>query len=183
MLRPSLFALVYLAVLPGCERAETPPVAAPPASLIDAEAVSGTYEVRGVTVQASTGRQREIAGTLELGVEGARYEVGFDLGTSAPDLEEPVPVRVRGTGRGLIVGEIFTGTTEEWMALDLPMEDAVGVPLPANAGRKIVSTSQASIRDDGAFQILLQNYPGHGESYDPSVTVLTGRLIEPAPAR
>lgn len=179
MSRPSPLALLWLALLVGCERAETPPVAAAPRVDIDAEAVSGTYQVRGVTVQASTGRQREIAGTLELGIDGARYEVRFDLGTDAPDLDDPVRVRVRGTGRGLIVGDIFTGTTEEWMALDLPMEESAGVPLPANAGRKIVSTSQASLGDDGVFQILLQNYPGVGESYDPSVTVLEGRRIAP----
>jgi len=183
MTRPSPLVLLWLALAAGCERAETPPVAAAPRSDIDAEAVSGTYEIRGVTVQASTGRQREIAGSLELGVDGTRYEVRFDLGTSAPDLDEPVPVRVRGTGRGLIVGDVFTGTTEEWMALDTPMEESAGIPLPANAGRKIVSTSQASIGDDGGFQILLQNYPGQGESYDPSVTVLSGRLIEPASGR
>jgi hypothetical protein len=85
------------------------PVEAPPPALVAAnEARSGSYEVSGVTVQATSGEQREISGPLKLDVEGERYEVEFDLETTAPDLEGQVPVSVKGSGRGFIVGGVFT---------------------------------------------------------------------------
>jgi hypothetical protein len=170
--------------LQGCGQAETPGVSAPPPlvpSGVDAAEVSGTYVVRGVTVQAQTGQQREIEGTLQLSVDGNRYDVSFDLATVAPDGGEPVPVQVRGTGRGLVVGGIFTGTAEEWMSLAIPMEESAGVALPEQAGREIVSTSQGSFDADGSFHVLLQNELRRGEGYAPSITVLAGRR-RPAPA-
>lgn len=182
MARPSVCTALLLLAALGCTP-DAPPVGAPPPpSGVDAEAVSGTYDVHGVTVQALTGRQREIGGSVELDVERGRYEVSFELETTDPDSAQRVPVRVRGSGRGFVVGGIFTGTTEEWMALDVPMDEATSVALPTNAGRKIVSSSQASFDADGAFQIVLQNYAGAGEGYHPSVTVLSGRRVEPAAA-
>ena len=102
-------SVILLAVI-GCvpDDSTKQPVAAPPPTGVDAEAVSGTYEVEGVTVRALTGQQREIKGTMRLDVEGPRYEVSFNLGTISPDFGEPTPVRVRGTGRGFVVGGIFT---------------------------------------------------------------------------
>lgn len=178
MLRFS-FALLLgpLLALAACEGGSDPDVSAArafPPSRVD-PAVSGTYEVKGATVQALTGRQREIGGTLELSVEGDRYEVSFDLETTDPDVDEPVPMRVRGTGRGFVVGDVLTGTTEEWMALAVPMEESRGVALPRKAGIRIVSSSQGSFEPDGSFHVLLQNEPGAGQDYVPSVTVLKGR--------
>jgi hypothetical protein len=149
------------------------------------EAVSGRYAVEGVTVQATTGRQREIEGTLDLRVDGVRYGVDFELFTTAPDLEGRVPVRVVGDGSGFVVGETFTGTTEEWMTL-LPPDGGLealdlGADLPARAGRKIVSASRGSFDDDGSFEIVLQNYAAPGERYEASMTVLHGRRLEPGP--
>ena len=126
-----------------------------------------------------------VSGTVELRVQGQHYEVSFELATTAPDLAEPVPVRVRGSGRGFIVGSVFTGTTEEWMTLEAPPEelgDLGEVELPARAGLKIVSTSQASFDEHGVFQILLQNYPAPGQKYLPSMTVLAGNRLAAAPA-
>jgi len=167
----------------GCEDpSPRAPVEAPPPALIAAnEARSGSYDVSGVTVQAMSGEQREISGTLKLDVEGERYEVEFELETTAPDLEGQVPVSVKGGGRGFIVGGVFTGTTSEWMALvpsggldEVALHD---VDLPAKAGRKLVSTSQASFDPDGTMNILMQNYPGSGEHYEASMTVLEGRRV------
>jgi hypothetical protein len=171
----------------GAPPAEAPlqaPVAAVPAGeapLAEASAeagaavVSGIYEVRGVTVQAANGRQREISGTLELSVEGERYETTFDLGTTAPDLEG-VPVKVTGSGRGFIVGGTLTGTTEEEMAID-PARGAEPTAELATEGLKIVSSSQAHFDDEGALHIHLQNEASEGASYSPSVTVLVGRRV------
>lgn len=175
----------------GCGDAGAPkagPVSAPPPSSIDAATVSGRYAVRGITVQALSGQQREIDGTLELEAGGARYQVSFELDTTAPDLPGAVPVRVVGSGRGFLVGDVLTGTTEEWMTLVPPegglealvLED---VTLPAKAGRKIVSTSRASFGEDGSFEIVLENYPAAGADYEPSMTVLTGHRIAAAAPR
>ena len=177
----SLASLATFACGPS-GREETPTGDAAPAAAAE-QARSGSYEVEGLTVQALTGRHRQISGQLRLEVKGERYEVDFDLRTMAPDFEEEVPVRIRGTGRGLIIGKVFTGTTEEWMALVPPpgglekveLRDA---KLPGKAGRKIVSTSQASFDETGAFHIVLQNYPGPDERYEPSMTVLEGRRTD-----
>ena len=140
--------------------------------------MSGTYTVKGVTVQAVSGRQREISGTLGLRIEQGRYDVEFELETTAPDLEGNVPVQVRGGGRGLLVGNILTGTTEQWMTLVPPPGGLEAIDLtaalPEQAGHKIVSASRASFDDDGAFEIVIENYPAPGEQYEPSMTVLTG---------
>jgi hypothetical protein len=49
------------------------------------------------------------------------------------------------------------------------------------AGLKIVSTSQAHFDESGLFEIHLQNTPGEGQDYSPSITVLSGRRIESLP--
>ncbi len=157
-----------------------------PVSAADAAARSGSYELEGVTVQAESGLQREIQGNLQLTVrEDGRYQVAFELDTTAPDLPGNVPVQVRGSGQGFVVGGILTGTTEEWMTLEPPPGglDAVDLTaeLPARAGRKIVSTSQASFDAQGVIRIVLQNQSGRGE-YEPSVTVLAGRRAGSPPA-
>jgi hypothetical protein len=174
------FALALLSALAvlGCERGGEPDVAAPAPPPVD-PALSGTYVVEGVTVQALTGRQRPIDGTLELAVRGDRYEVSFDLDTTAPDRDEPLPVHVRGTGRGFVVGDVLTGTTEEWMSLAVPPEESAGIVLPDAAGIAIVSSSQGSFEADGTFQVMLQNEPRPGQDYVPSVTVLHGRRATP----
>ena len=180
-----LVPLVAFACGPsGREPGQTPPVEVSSLSAAKQQALSGTYRAHGLTVQARSGLHREVSGTLELEVAEGRYQVQFDLATTAPDFEEEVPVRVRGTGHGFLIGDIFTGTTEEWMALDPAQErlDGVrlrGVELPAKAGRKIQSTSQASFDTDGTFHVVLQNYPGPGEQYESSTTVLEARREPP----
>lgn len=146
-----------------------------------AEVVSGTYQVDGVTVQAANGRQRAVAGTLELRVEGGRYEVSFDLATTAPD-PEGLPITVAGNGRGWVVDggpgspRVLAGTTEEVMAID-PARAAETTEEFATSGLKIVSTSQAHFNDDGAVVIHLQNQASEGVGYSPSVTTLVGRRV------
>jgi hypothetical protein len=180
----SLVSRVGLAaVVFACGDANPPPVSAPPPTSVHGPAVSGSYAVHGITVQALSGTQREIDGTLALDVEGLHYQVSFELATTAPDLDGNVPVRVVGDGRGFVVGEVLTGTTEEWMTLVPPeggLEEVelAGQQLPKRAGRKLASTSHASFNEDGSFEIVLQNYPGPGEDYEPSMTVLTGRRSE-----
>ena len=45
---------------------------------------------------------------------------------------------------------------------------------PEAANSKLVSTSRGSFDEDGAFEIVIENYPAPGERYEPSMTVLTG---------
>jgi hypothetical protein len=132
--------------------------------------LSGVYAVDGITVQAAHGRQRSIAGDLELRVEGDRYQVEFRLDTTSPSEEESAeeaqPVQVIGKGNGFLVGGIFTGTTEETLA------GAGAAP-----ELRIVSTSQARIDAAGILHVELQNWPGEGQTYSPSVTVLQGERV------
>jgi hypothetical protein len=185
--RPVPALVILSAVVLACGDPGPPPaVSAPPPTSIDGGLVSGSYAVHGITVQALSGTQREIDGTLALDVQDVRYEVNFELATTAPDLPGDVPVRLVGDGRGFLVGDVLTGTTEEWMSLVPPdggLEEIAlaDVNLPEKAGRKLVSTSHASFRDDGSFHIVLQNYPGPGEDYEPSMTVLTGKRVADAP--
>jgi hypothetical protein len=174
------FVVFALLLAVGCtpDDGTIQPIAAPPPTGVDAEAVSGTYEVQGVTVQALTGRQRSIQGTLELDVDGPRYEVSFELDTTAPDLADPTPVHVRGNGRGFVVGGILTGTNEAWMTLEVPVEEAGGRTVPSGTGRKIVSSSQGSFDENGVFQVVLQNDAGADRNYHPSVTVLAGHRVD-----
>ncbi|MBW2422888.1 MAG: hypothetical protein JRG86_01475 [Deltaproteobacteria bacterium] len=174
----AVFALLLVIAI-GCtpDDGSLQPIAAPPPSGVDAEAVSGTYEVQGVTVQALTGRQRPIQGRLSLDVEGPRYEVSFELSTTSPDRADPTPVHVRGKGRGFVVGGILTGTNEAWMTLEAPIEESAGKTIPSGAGRKIVSSSQGSFDEKGVFQVVLQNDAGADRNYHPSVTVLAGHRI------
>jgi hypothetical protein len=179
----------WIAALPfvGCgpSASELADVAAQPPPSVEAlraRASAGSYAVRGVTVQARTGSQREIAGDLALRIDGDRYEVDFELSTTAPDLEGNVPVVIRGTGRGFLVGGLFTGTTEEWMHLQTDAttlaEVDLGATLPARAGIKIVSSSQGRVSPEGVLQIVLQNEPAPGGArYVPSVTTLEGRRL------
>lgn len=134
-----------------------------------ASAISGVYELDGVTVQAAHGRQRPVTGQLELRVDGDRYEVDFHLETTDPSEGSDAPVRVSGSGRGFIVGGVFTGTTEESVSGE-------GAPA-AVEGLQVVSTSQARIDADGLLHVELQNWPGEGQRYSPSVTVLEGHRV------
>ncbi len=153
-----------------------------PAQLVDPDAItlkdsrsaSGVYQVNGLTVQAANGRQREIAGTIWLRVDAGRYAVEFDLGTTMPGFEDPVPVQVTGVGSGMIVGGVFTGTTVEQIK---GINPETGDPLDV-AALEIVSTSRAHFDESGFFEVYLQNSPREGQEYSPSVTVLSGRRIE-----
>ena len=176
-------ALLVASFALGCGASEPPSIGAvsargPATSTLEGEELSGSYAVRGVTVQAVSGRQREIDGTLQLRIDGDRYDVSFELDTTAPDLEGNVRVQVRGEGRGFVVGDLLTGTAEEWMTLEPPPGGLEAIDLkaelPARAGRKLVSTSRGSFDEDGAFEIVIENYPAPGERYEPSMTVLTG---------
>ena len=172
-----------LALLPftvwGCDLGDTSTYTVDPnaITLKDSQAASGIYEVNGVTVQAANGRQRTVAGTIWLRVEGSRYAVGFELDTTVPGTEESTPAEVTGTGSGMIVGGIFTGTTAEEVSGTDPK---TGGRLDG-AGLKIVSTSRARFDESGLFEIHLQNSPVEGQDYSPSVTVLSGRRIESLP--
>ncbi len=143
-------------------------------TLKDSQAASGVYEVSGLTVQAANGRQRQISGTLWLRANAGRYAVEFDLSTTMPGSDESTPVQVVGNGNGMIVGGVFTGTTAEEIA---GFDPKTGDPSGTEA-LKVVSTSRAHFDESGLFEIHLQNSPGEGQEYSPSVTVLSGRRVD-----
>jgi hypothetical protein len=159
------------AALLACEARETEQLddaastARAPEESLDAR--SGTYQVRGVTVQASHGQLREISGTVLLSVEGDRYDARFELVTSDPVRGEAVPVEVRGEGKGFVIGSTLTGVT--WQEVAVSGEGAPAV--------KIVSVSVGRFEDDGRLHVELQNHPAPDQAYSPTVTVLEGTLV------
>ena len=169
-----------LLTLWGCEYWDTSQghVADPNAIVLqDSRTASGTYDVSGVTVQAASGVQREVSGTIWLRVEGVHYAVEFKLDTTAPESEDPAPVQVTGIGNGVIVAGIYTGTTAEQISGTDP---ETGEPVDA-ARLKIVSTSRAHFDEAGLFRIHLENSPYEGQHYSPSMTGLSGRRIASLP--
>jgi hypothetical protein len=161
-------AALAAAGLLACGSSEGDGLASSPAA---GSTLSGVYELEGVTAQAANGRQRPISGRLQLHVDGDRYQVDFVLDTTDPASTSGAPVQVRGAGNGFLVGGVFTGTTEERVTTP-----GAAAPDPE---LRVVSTSEARIDAAGQLHVELQNWPGEGQVYSPSVTVLQGRRVGP----
>jgi len=177
---------VLMALAVGCDApeptrpAESAPVRAETASrtpLLDAERVSGVYQVHGVTVQAANGLVREIDGILRLHLDGGSFSTTFELETSVPGAEAGFRVSVVGWGQGLLVGDTMAGTVSSRMVrLDEPSHGRVRLPAEELV---IMSSSIARFNTQGLLQVELQNQPGIDQQYSPSVTVLEGKRTGP----
>lgn len=168
----------------GCsaEAPQSGDVAAAP----EPAAISGVYEVKGITRPLEgPGQKRRIAGTVILKQDGGRYSATFKLDTTFPDASEPVHADVIGHGEGDIVGRTLTGTTRTQLVVStVPGVDTDFAFIPRIVGARIVSSSVTEIRPDGSVEIELENQPAEGEDYRPTHTRLTGhRVAEAASAR
>ena len=82
----------------------------------------------------------------------------------------------------MLVGDTMAGTVSSRMVrLDEPAEGST-LKLP-DEELVIMSSSIARFNEDGRLQVELQNQPGIGQHYSPSVTVLEGDRTGPLPEK
>lgn len=168
-----------LALDAGCQR-ESRDVAAGPRR--DAEPVlSGKWEVEGVTVEKSSGKTRQITGTIILAEEGGKYTSTFDLDTVLPSKDGPMHAEVIGEGEGTVAGNTLTGTARTQLVVSsTPNVDPGFAFVPRRVGTRIVSKTTAELHDDGTITIQIESDPAAGEQYAPTRTTLKGSYVAPA---
>jgi hypothetical protein len=155
--------------------------AAPVAAASPGVPISGMYEVSGVTTETASGHQRKISGTIILAEEGPRYIATFNLSTSFPGGDQPLPAEVIGKGEGTIEGRTLKGTSHTQLVVGtVPGVDPGFAFIPRMVSTRIVSTSVTEIAPDGAVEIELSNAPEGDEDYSPTRTVLTGKRVSAA---
>ncbi len=173
----SAAALVFL--LPGCG---DPPDSSPalegeggPATEIS---VSGTYYVDGLTVEESSGVEREISGSVILVETEGEYTATFHLSTVFPAPGGAVRSDVIGNGQGLLEGGLLEGTAEtQIVAAAIPGVDPKFAFIPRTVSTRIVSTTVGRIEDDGTLTIEIVSVPAEGETYVATRTSLRGSRI------
>ena len=162
-----LLALIALACGGGDEGA---PVEAVP--------IAGNYQVSGVTVNTTSGQQREISGTVTLFENGSSYTAAFQLNTTYPGAAEALPAQVLGTGEGTIDGRTLVGSAQTQLVMaTVPGVDPGFAYIPRQVSTRIVSTSITQIADDGSLTIELENSPAEGAQYAPTRTTLRGSRV------
>ena len=161
----------------GCGPSEPSVVSsnAPASELGD---VSGLYRVSGTTAQLDGSDERRISGTIMLTQEGALYTTSYDLETTFPGEAEDVRADVVGTGKGTVEGATLIGTSETQLVVStVPGVDPSFAFIPRVVGVRLTSTTSAEFAADGSVTMRVENQPGEGESYLPTLTVLTGVRI------
>jgi len=153
-----------------------PPVSAPAPPASGLERISGVYRVDGVTVQANTGRLRDVSGTVTLQGHGNGYTATIDLSTLYPTSTGDIPAEIEGKAFGRQIGDHLVGTAQT------QMRPAAGVGISGTGGAPaeelvVVSSSVASVDENGKLDIQLLNDPAPGQDYSPSVTVLSGTRL------
>lgn len=176
MLRLHGFALgAALVFVSACERAQeapTPDVSAAPPAL------SGVWAVEGVTVETASGKTRQITGTILLNQEGGRYTSSFDLDTAFASDGGPIHANVIGEGEGTVSGRTLHGTSHTQILISgAPNVDTGFAYVPRQVGTRIVSTTKATIADDGTIAVEIESAPEPGESYAPTKTTLKGSYV------
>jgi hypothetical protein len=166
----------------GCEpaadvRAPSSTALEPAAGEGAERAISGQYEVTGVTIDLSSGGQRPILGRMSLRVAGDRYTSHFELSTRYPG-SEAVPAEVVGTGEGTIEGDWMRGRADTTLvAASVPGVDVGFAFVPRDVSTRIVSTSEAQLFEDGTVRIEIENEPAAGADYSPTRTILVGYRV------
>ncbi|HKJ23258.1 MAG TPA: hypothetical protein VKB65_00450 [Myxococcota bacterium] len=180
---PRLLALAAVALLclPGCgpeapRSDETTPEPGP-------AAFSGTWRVRGRTVEKRSHQGRDIDGTVVIAAEGDGYRASFELTTLFPTSDGPTEAQVVGTGAGRVEDGSLQGTADTQIILaQVPGVDAEFGFLPRRYGPRITSRSVATLAEDGSLTIEIENEGVEGSSYRGTRTSVTGTRIETASA-
>jgi hypothetical protein len=153
-----------------------PTATAEAVALSDLESISGVYRVNGVTVQANTGRLRDVSGTVTLQGHGNGYTATIDLSTLYPTSTGDIPAEIEGKAFGRLVGKHLVGSAETQMrpAAGVGLSGAYGAPVEELV---VVSSFLASIDEHGNLNIQLLNDPAPGQDFSPSITVLSGTRL------
>ena len=134
-----------------------------------------------MTVNTTSGQQREISGTVILAEDGANYVATFQLNTTYPGAAEALPAEVIGKGEGSIDGRTLRGSaTTQLVMATVPGVDPGFAYMPRQVTTRIVSTSVAEIAADGSLTIEIENSPGEDEQYSPTRTSLRGSRVSAA---
>jgi len=170
-----------LLVFSACERGSPPP-AAEEAATVEPVPIEGLYKVAGTTVDTSSGRKRDISGTVVLADHGDSYAASFHLETIWEGRDGMLPADVIGHGSGTIEGRMLRGSAETQLVIStIPGIDPGFAYIPRTTTTRLVSKSVTSIADDGSVLILIENSPAAGEIYAPTRTTLQGNRIGAAP--
>jgi hypothetical protein len=158
-------------------------VAAAPPRDAEAPVLSGKWEVEGVTVEKTSGKTRQITGTIILAEEGGRYTSTFDLDTVLPSKDGPMHAEVIGEGEGTVAGHTLNGTARTQLVVSsTPNVDPGFAFVPRRVGTRIVSKTTARLQEDGTIAIEIESDPAAGEQYAPTRTTLKGSYVAPARA-
>jgi hypothetical protein len=158
-----------------------PQETAPPEADSQQVPIAGMYNVSGTTTETASGHQRKLSGTIILAEDGPRYTATFNLTTTFPGGEQPLPAEVIGKGEGTIDGRTLTGTSHTQLVVGtVPGVDPGFAFIPRMVSTRIVSTSVTEIGPDGSVEIELSNEPEGDEDYSPTRTVLTGKRVSAA---
>jgi len=169
-----------LLMFSACERSSPP--AAEETATVEAVPIGGLYEVAGTTVDTTTGRKRDISGTVVLADRGDSYAASFHLETIWEGMDGILPADVIGKGSGTIEGRMLRGSAETQLVIStVPGIDPGFAYIPRTTTTRLVSKSVTTIADDGTILILIENAPAAGEIYAPTRTTLHGTRIGAAP--
>ena len=148
----------------------------------EATPIAGMYEVKGATIESSTGKQREISGSVILAEEGGNYTATYHLTTVFEGEEGVLAAEVIGKGAGVIEGRTLRGDAQTQLVIaSVPGIDPGFAFTPRTATACLVSKSVTSIAADGTVAITILNSPAAGEAYSPTRTTLHGIRVAAEP--
>ena len=160
-------------------------VAASPAGAEDpapaADPFSGTYDVKGLTVDQKSGDTRVIQGHVVLTLKNGVYAAAAELETQFPTHGGPMRTDVIGTGEGKLEGGVLRGTAKTQLVIQtVPGVDTNFAFIPREVGPRIQSSWTARLQRDGTLVVELSNRGEQGEVYSPTKTTLKGtRVVMP----
>ena len=139
---------------------------------------SGTYDVKGLTVDQKSGDTRVIEGHVVLTRKNDVYAAAAELETQFPTHGGPMRTDVIGTGEGRLEGGVLQGTAKTQLVIQtVPGVDTDFAFIPRQVGPRIQSSWTARLERDGTLVVELSNRGQEGEAYSPTKTTLKGRRV------
>lgn len=174
LLRPSIFAVALL----GSILIAIAPLSASAADPAAADPFSGTYDVRGTTVDSKSGDSRRIEGHLVLTRKNGHYAAAAELETDFPTHGGALRTDVIGTGDGRASGSGLAGSASTQLVIQtVPGVDTDFAFIPRQVGPRIASTWVAHLEADGTLVVELKNRGAEGEAYAATTTTLRGKRV------